>query len=253
MIIDVALVTALIAAQFPEWAGLPVTPVAPQGWDNRSFRLGVDMVVRLPSAARYAAQVAKEQRWLPLLASALPLAIPTPIAMGQPCDIYPMAWSVYGWIKGTTATPNVACNPSLARDLARFLQALHRTRSTDGPPPGTHNFHRGGDLAVYDAETRAALTNLQTRIDTVAAAKVWDSALASAWQGPALWLHGDIASNNLLLQNGALCAVIDFGGCAVGDPACDLAAAWTLFDGDARATFRASLPFDAATWDRARG
>lgn len=254
MPIDADLVTSLIAEQFPQWSGLPVTPVAPQGWDNRSFRLGADMLVRLPSAARYAAQVAKEQRWLPMLAPALPFAIPKPIAKGRPTAAYLLAWSVYGWINGTTAkSGEIADDTTFARDLAQFLRSLHRIDTKDGPAPGAHNFHRGGALAVYDTETRAALNALQGRIDTAAASAIWDKALASHWHRPAIWLHGDIACNNLLVKDGALCAILDFGSCAVGDPACDLVAAWTMFDGEARSAFCASLPFDAATWARAQG
>ncbi len=208
------------------------------------------MSVRLPSAARYAPQVAKEHRWLPVLAPHLPLPIPESLSMGAPGEGYPWPWSVRGWHNGAPVSEQPVEPTRLARDLAAFLGALHRIDATGGPPPGPDNFHRGGGLAVYDAETRAALDG---RIDTKAAADTWAAALASAWQGAPVWVHGDIAPGNLLVRDGRLSAVIDFGGMAVGDPACDLAIAWTHFTGEARDAFRAALPLDPATWARGRG
>jgi aminoglycoside phosphotransferase (APT) family kinase protein len=252
--IDAALVRQMIAAQFPLWSALSVTPVQPGGWDNRTFRLGDKMLVRLPSAASYVAQVEKEHRWLPELAPHLPLPIPLPLAKGAPGKGYPWPWSIYRWIEGTATTPaQITDMNAFALSLASFLAALHRVNATGGPVPGAHNFHRGGMLAIYDAETRAAITALYGRIDMVAAEAVWTTALRSRWQMAPVWVHGDVASGNLLLRDGRLCAVIDFGCCAAGDPACDLAIAFTLLTGDARATFRAALPLDPDTWNRARG
>jgi aminoglycoside phosphotransferase (APT) family kinase protein len=252
--IDAALVRRLIAAQFPEWAGLAVRPVEPGGWDNRTFRLGDHMLARLPSGSAYVAQVEKEHRWLPELAPHLPLPIPVPLAKGAPDDAYPWPWSVYRWLEGSpAATERIADLDRFARSLAGFLVALHRVDATGGPPAGQHNFHRGGRLAVYNVETRAALAALRGRIDTAAAEAVWTAALGSRWQGPPVWVHGDVASGNLLVANGHLCAVIDFGCSAVGDPACDLVIAWTLFSGGSREAFRTALSLDADTWSRARG
>ncbi|MGL5009163.1 MAG: phosphotransferase, partial [Paracoccaceae bacterium] len=118
---------------------------------------------------------------------------------------------------------------------------------------GAHNFYRGGDLRVYDAEAREAIAALAGRLDAGRAVAVWERALASAWQGAPVWVHGDVAAGNLLLRDGELAAVIDFGGLAVGDPACDLVGAWTMFDGAARLAFREEVGVDAGTWDRARG
>lgn len=252
--IDAALVRRLVAAQFPDWADLPVTPAEPQGWDNRSFRLGEAMVVRLPSVQRYAAQVGKEQRWLPVLAPHLPLAIPEPLAQGVPDAGYPYDWSVYRWLPGQAArAPLIAGLPGFAADLARFLRALHGIPAVDGPPPGAHNFHRGGDLVVYEAEALDCAAALAGEIDAVAAIDCWAAARGSAWQHAPVWVHGDLAPDNLLVRDGKLAAVIDFGSSAVGDPACDLVIAWTLFDGEARAAFRLALPLDSDTWARARG
>jgi aminoglycoside phosphotransferase (APT) family kinase protein len=252
--IDAPLVRQLIAAQFPQWADLPIRPVPFDGWDNRTFRLGEHMTVRLPSAAAYVAQVEKEHRWLPKLAPLVPLAIPVPLALGVPAAGYPWPWSVYPWIEGDNATiERIADIREFATALARFLVALQRIDSTGGPRPGRHNFFRGGGLATYDAETRDAIAALDGWIDDVAATAVWQAALESTWQGPPVWVHGDVSAANLLVTNGRLNAVIDFGCSGVGDPACDLTIAWTFFGADGRDAFRANLPADDATWARARG
>jgi aminoglycoside phosphotransferase (APT) family kinase protein len=252
--IDAALVRRLVSAQFPQWARLPVLPVEPGGWDHRSFRLGEQWLVRLPSARGYAAQVDKEQRFLPVLAPQLPLPIPVPVAQGVPALGYPCKWSVYRWIEGDTVTrDNGAGLQALALDLARFLQSLQSIDATGGPAPGEHNFFRGAALSVYDGQVHEALHRLGSRIDTTAAAEVWQAALASTWQRAPVWVHGDVSQGNLLQRDGHLCAVIDFGNCCVGDPACDLVVAWTLFDGNSHASFRAALALDEATWARARG
>ncbi|WP_420962354.1 aminoglycoside phosphotransferase family protein [Brucella sp. IR073] len=253
--IDVPLVRHLVAAQFPQWAGLPIEQVEPGGWDNRTFRLGDSMSVRLPSAAAYAAQVAKEHRWLPFLAPYLPLPVPVPLARGVPDARYPWPWSVYRWLDGAPASDAGISDPvAFARALAAFLAALHRIEvAPDAPRAGAHNFHRGGDLRVYDHETRAALATLRDGIDIAAAEEIWQAALASRWQGAPVWVHGDVATGNLLVEQGRLCAVIDFGSSAVGDPACDLVIAWTFFSGESRKIFRDALVYDETTWARAKG
>lgn len=251
--IDVPLVARLVAGQFPEWVHLPVRPVALSGWDNRTFHLGDDMSVRLPSAEGYALQVEKEHAWLPCLAPHLPVPIPEPLAMGQPTHEYPWPWSVYRWLPGEpVATAPIADRTRLAVDLAAFLNVLYRIDATDGPPAGPHNFWRGGPLAVYDEETRAALRALDGQIDTDTSREVWETALASHWERGPVWTHGDIAVGNLLVEDGRLSAVIDFGSSGVGDPACDLAIAWTFFGGESRAAFRVALQLDEGTWARGR-
>ena len=252
--INVALVSRLVAAQFPQWADLPITPVAFDGWDNTTFRLGEDMSVRLPSAERYILQVEKEHRWLPRLAPHLPLPIPVPLAMGAPAAGYPWHWSIYRWIDGEIATIERIADLSLfAITLAHFLTALQRIDPDGGPPPGPHNFYRGGPLTVYDGETRQALKALNGKIDTGAATAVWEAALNATWYGPPVWVHGDVAAGNLLVKEGRLHAVIDFGSSGVGDPACDTVIAWTLLSGKGREAFRAALPLDDAAWARGRG
>ncbi len=248
------LVRALIAEQFPHWAALPVRKVVPGGWDNQTFRLGETMSVRLPSAQRYAAQGAKEQRILPVLAPQLSLPIPTLLARGQASSRYPFPFGVYSWIAGEPAmTAAIADMSGFADNLAGFLQSLHRAETAGGPPAGPHSFHRGGELNIYSAETVAALAELSDEIDSDGATAIWKEALSSRWARPPVWVHGDIAPGNLLVADGHLAAVIDFGTAAIGDPACDLVIAWTFLDGEARTRFHTALPLDAATWQRARG
>jgi aminoglycoside phosphotransferase (APT) family kinase protein len=248
------LVTTLVAAQFPKWAHLPVTPVELDGWDNTTFRLGEEMSVRLPSADSYAPQVDKEHQWLPILARQLPLPIPEPLAKGVPGCGFPRPWSVYRWLEGDSATvEHIANLVEFATDLAGFLAALHRIDPSGGPLPGMHNFFRGGPLTTYDAETRNAVAGLGDEIDAGGAGEVWDAALGATWYGSPVWVHGDVAASNLLVDRGRLSAVIDFGGLGVGDPACDVTIAWTLFSGESREAFQAQLPVDDATWARGRG
>lgn len=252
--INTSLVERLIATQFPQWAGLPIKPVEFSGWDNRTFHLGKDMTVRLPSAEDYSYQVEKEHRWLPKLAPLLPLSIPTPLAMGMPAEDYPWHWSVYRWIEGETAAiQRIANLREFATALAEFLTALQKIDATFGPPAGPHNFYRGGPLTTYDAETRQAIAVLKGRIDTDAIIEVWEAALAAKWNGSPVWVHGDISPGNLLVNRGQLSAVIDFGILGVGDPSCDLAISWTFFEGESRDAFRKTLSIDDATWARARG
>ncbi len=253
-IINTSLVRYLVRTQFPQWANLPIRPVEPGGWDNRTFRLGEQMSVRLPSAAGYVAQVEKEHRWLPRLAPHLPLPIPVPLARGEPAGDYPWPWSVYRWLPGESATlSNVTDLTEFALALASFLRALQGIDPTGGPPPGPHNFFRGGPLTVYDGETRQAIRTLAGRMDAQAATAVWESALQATWHGLAVWLHGDVSAGNLLVENGRLSAVIDFGIMGVGDPACDLTIAWTFLVGESREAFRAAMPAGANLWARARG
>jgi len=250
-VIDETLVRRLVTAQFPEWAHLPVGSVETGGWDNRIFHLGENMLVRLPSADDYSAQVEKEHRWLSRLAPALPLPIPTALAMGEPASGYPWRWSIYEWIEGDIAVPErIGDLTRFATGLAQFLVALQRIDPTDGPRPGPQNFYRGGSLTTYDAETMKAITALRDRIDVDVATHAWETALKTTWERPPVWIHGDVSAGNLLTQAGRLSAVIDFGMLGVGDPACDLAIAWTLFEGESREAFRDALTLDADTWNR---
>jgi aminoglycoside phosphotransferase (APT) family kinase protein len=251
--IDEDLVHRLIGAQFPQWADLKVEAVTPGGWDNRTFRLGERMLVRLPSDAAYSSQVAREQRWLPHLAPSLPVPIPTPIAMGQPDADYPWPWSVFTWLDGQPAEfAPYEDQTAFASDIASFLTALHRIDASDGPLPGTENFFRGGRLEIYDTEVQRAIEVLAKTVDASACTAVWHAGLGARWNGERVWVHGDFSAGNLLLTDARLCGVIDFGQCCVGDPACDLTVAWTLLDERGRHVFRTALQADAGTWARAR-
>jgi aminoglycoside phosphotransferase (APT) family kinase protein len=252
--IDAKLVKQLLRAQFPQWAELAVAPIEDGGWDNRTFRLGDSMSVRLPSAPAYVAQVEKEQRWLPVLGPQLPLPIPVAVGLGRPGENYPWPWSIYSWLDGEPAhRAHVDNLDGFAADLAGFLVALRGIDASGGPAAGAHNFHRGGSLAIYDSETRRAIEALAGEIDVPAVTEVWDAALQTTWQGPPVWVHGDVAAGNLLVEGDRLKAVIDFGSAGIGDPSCDLVIAWTFLDKAARGVFRAAVALDEATWQRARG
>lgn len=253
-VIDARLAARLVASQFPQWAHLPIAPSVVAGWDNRTFRLGTELSIRMPSHSAYVAQVDKEHRWLPRLAPRLPLEIPRPIARGEPGDGYPFPWSVYGWIEGENAAiDRIDDLVAFAEDLAGFLRALQRIDATGGPAPGPHNFFRGGPLATYDHETRTALAAVGGGVAADIALAVWEEALAAAWRGAPVWVHGDVAASNLLVKHGRLIAVIDFGCLGVGDPACDTTIAWTLLAEPSRSAFRAALDLDPDTWRRGRG
>lgn len=252
--IGIELAVALIAEQFPDWAELPISAVEPGGWDNRTFRLGKYLSLRLPSAGGYASQVEKEHRWLPHLAPRLPLDIPAPIARGAPHFGYPWAWSVYGWLDGETAgCVEIDQMDPFASDLAEFLMALQSIDPTGGPPAGAHSAYRGAPLAHYDDDARGAIGLIGDEFDAAAMIRVWEIALDADPNDSAVWFHGDIAVGNLLVREGRLSAVIDFGCCGVGDPACDYAIAWTLFRGSSRVAFREALAIDDAGWERGRG
>ncbi|MFE5095604.1 aminoglycoside phosphotransferase family protein [Streptomyces sp. NPDC056638] len=248
--IDRSLVRRLIAAQFPQWIGLPVEPVVPVGTSNAMYRLGEDLVVRLPRTAGAAGDVEKEHHWLPRLAPSLPAAIPVPLGRGGPAEGYPWHWSVFRWLDGANPAVGEVLEPGpLAVDLANFVAALHRIDPADGPPS-----FRSEPLAARDTATRAAIAELHEAVDAGAALAVWEAALrASAPTGPAVWIHADLQPGNLLLANGRLSAVIDFGCMGLGDAAVDLIAAWYLLPARARGVFRTALRADDAAWARGRG
>ena len=247
-------VAALVAEQFPQFAHLQVRLVRQSGWDNHTFHLGDRHKVRLPASAVYLSQTDKETVWIPRLAPQLPCLVPQPIAVGRPGPGYPFAWSIWEWIDGVPAERSAISDlGQFAEDLAGFLLALAGGETAGAPLAGPDNFFRGGDLGVYDQQARQCLRQLNGIVDTVRLTEVWHAALASRWQAAPVWVHGDIAWGNLLVRDGKLHAVIDFGSSAVGDPACDLVINWTLFDAGARSRFRAAYDIDHQTWQRARG
>ncbi len=253
--IDTFLVRRLLATQFPDWAHLPMEPVPSAGTDNALFRLGDEMAVRLPRIHWAVGQAEKEHHWLPKLAPFLPLAVPLPLALGLPGEGYPWHWSVCPWLAGENAThERIGDLRQASLDLARFIAALQRIDPTGGPTPGSHNSGRGAPLAERDAPVRAAIAALEGMYDLAELTAAWETDLyAPAWEGAPVWLHGDLMSGNLLVVDGRLSAVIDFGCLGVGDPACDLQPAWNFFWGEAREVFRAALQVDDATWRRGRG
>ncbi|MEU6989325.1 aminoglycoside phosphotransferase family protein [Streptomyces sp. NPDC046465] len=251
--IDEALVRRLVDAQFPAWSGLPVERVDSAGTSNAMYRLGADMVVRLPRVAGSAEDVEREHRWLPRLAPALPVAIPVPLGKGAPGEGFPYSWSVFRWLDGATPEPGrPLAEPVLfAKDVAAFLAALREVDAAGAPAA-----YRSDPLAGRDAETRATLARVRGTVDERATTAVWEAALdAPAWGRPAVWVHGDLQPGNVLAERGRLAAVIDFGCMGAGDPAVDLISAWYLMDAEAREAFRAELgrAADDAMWARGRG
>lgn len=248
--IDEDLVRGLVDEQFPQWADLPLRRVDSAGTVNAIYRLGGDMVLRLPLNRSGLGDVDREEYWLPKLAPLLPLTIPTPLARGGPGDGYPFLWSVHRWLPGRSADQADLESPGeAAAVLARFATRLWRIDPTQGP-------HLAGStpLAAMDDGVRAAIRALEGRIDTGAASLAWEAALrAPAWDGPPLLVHRDLLPGNLLAVDGRLHAVIDFGTLGAGDPATDMLPAWSLFSGEAREVFRECLDVDAATWARGKG
>lgn len=238
--IDETLVRRLLAGQFPSLSGLPLKPVG-AGTAHVMMRLGDDLVVRLPRMAG-STDVELEQRWLPFLAPRLPLPVPVPIGFGAPTSFYPAKWSVQRWLDGDHSfTDQGAC----AVQLAGFLAAL-REVGTAGAPAG----YRGGRPAAGWEE---AVGRGLRDFDVPGGAALWASLTeVPDWDGPPVWTHGDLLPTNLLASGGRLAAVLDFGCAGIGDPACDLMAAWTLFDDEHRPAFRAAAAVDDATWERAR-
>jgi aminoglycoside phosphotransferase (APT) family kinase protein len=248
--IDTSLVRRLVDAQFPQWAGLPLTEVVSAGTSNAMYRLGEDMAVRLPRRAGSAQDVEKEHRWLPLLAGALPVAVPTPLGKGNPGEGYPWPWSVYRWLDGANPAPGGTPEPTLlARDLAEFVTVLRGVDATGGPAS-----YRSEPLAQRDEVTRSAIHELRAELDGDGVTAVWERALrAHGWAGPSVWIHADLQPGNVLVADGRLSAVIDFGCLGLGDPAVDLIAAWYLLPARAREVFRTGSGADDDAWARGRG
>ena len=248
--VDDGTVRDLLEEQFPRWAGRRVRRIADSGTDSAIYRLGDDLGVRLPRIRWAEAQIEKECRWLQPLAVDLPTAVPVPVARGRPGCGYPFPWLVYPWLEGTSLdrAPVDDWN-GIAEGVAEFVRALER-HSPDGGPPPTR---RGTPMAQYDDAVQWAIRQLDGAIDVDRARRVWQDALeAGDWPGPPVWVHGDLLPGNILVSQGRLSGIIDWGGAGVGDPACDAMLAWSLPPG-ARRRYRRALGFDEATWARARG
>ena len=245
----------LIAEQFPEYSHLQITDVEKQGHDNRTYRFGEHMLIRMPTAADYALKVPKEQELLPQLAKRLSVSITAPIKMGKPSANYPYPFSIYKWLPGKSInllTLTDQDKEQLAADLAKFLKELQAITDFEGPEPGQHNWWRGDHVSVYDKGARKQIAELAEIIDASKALDLWDKACTTRWDKKPVWIHGDFAIGNILMDGEKLSAVIDFGGAAVGDPACDLVIAWTYLSGKAREIFISEMDMDSDTWLRAR-
>ena len=252
--VDVRLVRSLLAAQFPEWSHLPVEPVLPRGTDNALYRLGDEVVARLPRTPRTDTALQSERTWLPRLAPQLPLAVPAPLADGEPGEGYPFRWAVYSWLEGENATSDrIADETGLAADLAGLIAAVQRIDSAGGPEPGPWNVFRGEPISRRDEAVRSSIAKLGDAVDGERVAEAWErDSSAPDWDRLPVWLHGDLDSRNLLARDGRLSGVVDWGCVAVGDPACDVMVAWKMLSPEGRRLFRNALEVDEATWARAR-
>jgi aminoglycoside phosphotransferase (APT) family kinase protein len=247
--IDAGLVRRLVAAQFPRLAGLPVSAVQSMGTVNAIYRIGDHLCARLPRVEEYAGDLEDELRWLPWLAAHLSLRVPEPVAMGHPASGYPFPWAIYGWIDGQPyADELVGDERQAAMDLAHFVTGLRAIDPAGAPRAGRR------PLRELDGTTRTAIDSSRSVIDGDAVVTAWERAReAPAWEGAPVWIHTDLLRPNVLVDGGRLCAVIDFGGAGIGDPAADVIAAWSVFGQTGRETFRRALDVDDGTWNRARG
>ena len=249
------IVLTLIQEQFPEFEKLKIKKAPFNGIDNHTFCLGDDMLVRMPSDTSYASQVIKEQTWLPKLTQYLSTPIPKPIKLGFPNNEYPFNWSIYNWIPGKSANQLTLDNLELyelAKDLANFITELHLVPTFNAPAGGSHNYYRGCSLFHYHNEAISNIDIVKNLVDSEKLLQIWNYAITTQWQNNPVWIHGDLASGNILIENKKLSGVIDFGCTSIGDPACDLTIAWTYLHGQARETFKNKLCLDADTWARAK-
>lgn len=248
--VDEALVRCLVRGQRPDLADRRLTLVG-NGWDNVIYRLGDDLCVRVPRRQIAAPIIEHEHRWLPAVAQGLPLPVPVPVHAGGPACGYPWAWSICPWFEGNTAIEEPPSEPTVAAQaLGSFLSALHQPAPPDAPP----NPFRGVPLTGRDESVRFYLLRLHDVVDVARIEVAWGRFLdPPAYDGPAVWLHGDLHPGNVIVRNGRVAAVIDFGDITAGDPACDLSVGYMMFDGAAReAFFGAAGPVDPATRTRAR-
>jgi aminoglycoside phosphotransferase (APT) family kinase protein len=244
-----AMVRRLLSSQFPQWSALSLERLPDSGTDSAIYRLGDDLGLRFPRIHWAVAQVAREFDWLGRLAPGLPVAVPAPLARGGPGAGYPYPWLVFPWVEGTSLDRSDGATVGLAGRIAEFVLALQRIPAEGGPRPG----NRGSAMAERDGVTRASIGRMDSAVDRARALFVWQQALAAGpWDGPPVWVHGDLLPGNVLVDDGRLSGVIDWSGLGVGDPACDGMLAWALPPA-ARAAFRRTLGFDDATWARARG
>jgi len=251
--IDTDLVRRLVAEQFPHLNDLPVTEFSSTGTVNAIYLLGDELCVRLPRVQRWASGLERECKWLPLLAPSLTLQVPAPVVKGSPTSYYPFVWAIFRWIDGETYAPDrIDDERRAAADLAQFVAELRRK---DLPPIDDETPYGGRpSLAEQDAAVRAWIGQAGDLIDGPAVTAAWEDALSGpAWDGTYAWIHSDLVPPNLLVKDGRLRAVIDFGATGLGDPATDLNPAWSVFGQVGRTLFRDLVGADDDTWRRGRG
>ena len=264
--VDAELVRRLVSRAMPAAAHLPVRPLAASGSTNALFRLGDELLVRLPRQPGGSATISKEAAWLPVLGPLLPVSVPDVVSVFEPDQDYPERWSVVRWIDGAppeVVDPDTPVDPrreGLAEDLAVVVRAMGRAEVPAGALTDPHlRWYRGEPLATMDEDTRDNIERCRSLdgfgFDLDAAERVWADAMTlpgTTDRASARWYHGDLAAENLLVRDGALTAVLDFGGLSVGDPTVDLVVAWEVLDPPARERFRTQVGVDDATWLRGR-
>lgn len=249
--VDAGLVRRLLASQMPDIAEQALTIVEPWGTDNAIWRLGDDLVVRFPRIGWAAGQVDLESEWLPIIAPHLPVAVPEPVAIGEPGEGYPYRWAVHRWIVGEGASlPRMNDSVQFALDLADVIRRLQEVPPAGGPRAK----NRARPIQAYDAATRLAIESAVHLIDAPAALAVWEEALAaSPYTGPSVWVQGDL-EGNCLTNAGRLCGIVDWGSACIGDPAVDIQVVWSpLFTAESRQVLLEALAVDEATIARSRG
>ena len=252
MELNLQTVHTIISQQFPQYSHLEIRQVLKSGHDNRTYHLGNEFSLRFPSALEYSTQVIKEHTYCKKIQKMISFQSTTPVELGQPSDLFPYHFSINRWIEGESVNSfNVIDNNQLAKDCAKFLMELQQCDTSNGIEPGVHNFYRGGDLSVYHDETIQAIKHC-TEFNQKQCIDIWNMGLNAKHKGTNTWIHGDFEKDNLLVKNGKLCAVIDFGNMAVGDPACDYVMAWTYFDKPSRKVFLENLNLDSKTIYRAK-
>jgi len=255
--IDESVVRRLLEEQMEEYADLPLRFVPSGGTDNAVYRLGEELAVRMPLRPGSVGGLLKEIRWLPVLAPHLTLAVPEIVRTGRPGDGYPFVWAVVRWLPGADAlTAGIGSMRDAALALGRFVTELRGVDTADMPAPGSEGFIRGLPLIGREETFRDALAQCEglVDLDLVVMRELWEDALAAPdWAGPPVWLHGDLLPTNLLVRDGRVAGVLDFGAMATGDPAYDVTPAWQVLDREHRPLFRRIVEADDATWRRARG
>ena len=256
MLIDISveLVKKLIKEQFPQFSHLEIKPVEFMGHDNRTFYLGNQMSIRLPSSGEYASQVEKEWKWLNYLADKLSMPIRKPLFLGKANSDYPYSFLINQWIDGEELNDNnIVSKSDIAQSLGKFLKSLQNIDPSNGPIAGEHNFFRGGNLKVYESMVWDSSKRLKDVFPKEVIESLWNLATESQYEGKSFWIHGDMASGNVLIKDNRINGIIDFGQLGVGDPACDYVMAWTYFESDSKRVFLEELQCDTNMKNRAMG